>query len=182
MFCVMLYFASTPTSPSGSADLWGTETLSVVRSPIAYGFTSRLRESGGASMPITLAYSDAEKSARPRPNAGGIFVRYAISFFHLLVRRAWNPQSCAVPGAYLIDLNGMAASMVQPPSNFPATRLHTGFQSALYCRSFVLWPSVRAPSEFASNWMAFLRSRNVSNEKPTESPWRMFPLSRRISL
>ena len=55
MFCVMPYFASTPTSPSSTFDRAGDATLSVVRLPMAYGFSSMLRVSGGASSPITLA-------------------------------------------------------------------------------------------------------------------------------
>ena len=71
----MLYFASTPTSPSGSLARGGVATWSVVMLPMAYGFSSILREGGGASRPTRVANSEAEKSARPSPNAGGIFVR-----------------------------------------------------------------------------------------------------------
>src|SRR5205085_4083272 len=55
MFCVMLYFASTPKSPLGSLASFGTALLSVVTSPFRYGFTSRLCEGGGASTPTRLA-------------------------------------------------------------------------------------------------------------------------------
>ena len=76
----------------------------------------------------------------------------------------------------------MIASIVQPPSKVPAATRHTGFQSALNCRSLALWPSLRAPSALVSNWKPFRRSWKVSKPKPTESPWRMLLLSRRSSL
>ena len=66
-------------------------------------------------------------------------VRYDHSLFQRVTRRKLRPQICARPGRYRSDLNGMAASIVHPPSNRPTLRSHTGFQSPLYWRSFVIW-------------------------------------------
>ncbi len=171
-----------PISAPASAGQAVRALGSVERSTTPYGFSSRLIDLDGASIPTNCEYSEAEKSALPSPKAGGTVVRYAISFFHFALRLAWNPQTCVVPGWYRIDLNGMAASIAQPPSKSAVATSHTGFQSALYCRSLTLCPSVLAPRALTSNCMALRRSKNVSKENPTASPCRILLLSRRISL
>ena len=66
----------------------------------AYGLISRLRRSRRRFEADQRRHRATPRSLpRASPNAGGTWVRYAISFFHLSVRRAWKPQICARPGA-----------------------------------------------------------------------------------
>src|ERR1700687_2477489 len=110
----MPYFTSTPVSACRSFEIFGVALRSLVRLETAYGLISRFLDPGGASSPTTAAASDAWQIPTP-PSALGIRVRDDHSCFHRVTRRALKPQIWARPGRYRRDLNGMAASIVQPP-------------------------------------------------------------------
>jgi hypothetical protein len=143
MFCVMPYFASTPMSPP---DRRQGRLRYVIGGQIADRVRLQLEVARErAAPPCRQGWRRARREVGAAHAEAPADLREVGNLVLPLVRaRAWKPQSCTVPGAYRIDLNGIAASIVQPPSTLPAARLQTGFQSALYCRSLVLWPSVRA--------------------------------------
>ena len=90
---------SIPASPFGSFVSRAAGSVGarfVVRSPITYGFTSKSRDVGGASIPTAVAASDARKWPRS-PWAADSGVRYDDSFFQRFTRRAWNPHTCGPP-------------------------------------------------------------------------------------
>ena len=135
-----------PTSPSRSL----ARARPFVRFIVAYGLMSRLREPAGASTPTSVAaIDDCCTLCIPRP--AGTRVISDNSFFQRTVRSALKPQTCAAPSRYRSDLNGIAISTVHPPSKRPTAKSQIGFQSAEYCRSFVIWPSFRPPIELMVN-------------------------------
>ena len=87
-------FASRPTSPDRSSTALGT---SIVALEVRYGFSSTIRELGGASMPTSVAASETSWLA-PWPRAGGSSVRNEISLIDRLGRSTWSPQVCCLPG------------------------------------------------------------------------------------
>src|SRR5438477_9808117 len=97
MFCVRPYLASKPASALRSWTTAGVVMRLVVRSEIAYGLSSMVLESDGASSPTSVASVDPWYRA-DWPRAAGTCVMYEISFFHRLVRNALRPQTCSRPG------------------------------------------------------------------------------------
>ena len=180
-FWVTPYFTSMPPSPPILFEIAGVEDRSLVRSAMAYGLISMLRDPGGASSPVSAAPSETWKWPRPL-SAAGIGVRYEISFRHRLRRRTCRPHVWSRPGLYRSDLNGIAASITHPPSNIPVRTSQIGFQSELTCVSLVIWPSSRPPSGLTSNRKPLRRSKNVSMLHAKLSFRTMPKLSRRISL
>ena len=96
-------------------------------------------------MPTTVAASGAYWALLlPRP--GGTGVSTDSSLRQRTVRSTLSPHICAVPDRYRSERNGIAISIVHPPSNRPVARSQMGFQSPLYCTP-TDWPSLRPPME-----------------------------------
>ncbi|MGE3177903.1 MAG: hypothetical protein AB7N65_25365 [Vicinamibacterales bacterium] len=69
---------------------------SVVTFVVMYGFTSSVRPMAGASRPTIVAPTEASRMP-PVPRPAGTRVKYEISFFQVLLRRALKPHPCAWP-------------------------------------------------------------------------------------
>src|SRR5262245_14758122 len=131
MLWVTPYLTSTPKSPrrSESSDDNGVRVLFTL--DVAYGLTSRFLVPDGAVRPTSVAERDA-MCRPPWPRALGVGERNDSSFFQRFVRKALNPHVCSVPGAYRSDLNGIAASTIQPWSNLPTRYSQIVFQSPFH--------------------------------------------------
>ena len=90
---------------------------------------------------------------RPEPpNAAGIGVTPAYSFFQRMTRRKLIPQSCAPLSLKRSDLNGITISVDQPPSMRADFTSHTVFQLSMY------WPSAIACSRCAPSGLVWKRT------------------------
>jgi hypothetical protein len=96
-FGVTPYFTSAPTSPMSRFAIARVDARAPLALAMAYGLTSMFFDSGGTVRPTMCAARDA-MWIPPCPCAFGVGARKDSSFFHLLVRKALNPQTCVSPG------------------------------------------------------------------------------------
>ena len=90
-------FTAIKFDPAGRYSTLDPRNPSVEALEVRYGFTSTIRETGGASMPTSVAASETSWLAA-WPRAGGISVRNEISLIDRLGRSTWSPQVCSLPG------------------------------------------------------------------------------------
>ncbi len=130
------YFMSMPRSPVTSFLNGCAAARSVVAELTAYGFSSMFLVRLGMERPTSVAAICIWPRPEP-PNAAGIGVTPAYSFFHRMTRLKLMPQSCCPAARKRSDLNGITISVDQPPSKRVDFTFHTVFQLSMYCPSAI---------------------------------------------